>query len=81
MHAASREALAQVESLLDGIISGSTNAVAISAQTGTELFDAVEILDGDRALLSGGSGLGHCDTQGAVAVEDQIGRASCRERV
>ncbi len=50
MHAASREALAQVESLLDGIISGSTTAVAISAQTGTELFDVVEILDGDRAL-------------------------------
>ncbi|AGF72236.1 F0F1 ATP synthase subunit delta [Corynebacterium halotolerans] len=50
MHAASREALAQLESHLDGVISRSDNAVAISAQTGTELFDVVEVLDGDRAL-------------------------------
>lgn len=50
MHAASREALVTVESHLDGLVQGSANAVAIAAQMGTELFDVVEVLDGDRAL-------------------------------
>ncbi|MCS5479000.1 F0F1 ATP synthase subunit delta [Corynebacterium sp. YIM 101645] len=50
MHAASREALATVESHLDGLVRGSGKAVAVAAQTGTELFDVVEVLDGDRAL-------------------------------
>ncbi|MBI9000201.1 F0F1 ATP synthase subunit delta [Corynebacterium sp. CCM 9185] len=50
MHAASREALAKATRNLDTILSGQGNAVATAAQTGTELFDVVEILDGDRAL-------------------------------
>ncbi|RNE48396.1 F0F1 ATP synthase subunit delta [Corynebacterium alimapuense] len=50
MHAASREALAQVESHLDGLVLGADDAVAVSAKTGTELFEAVEILDADRPL-------------------------------
>ncbi|AKK08516.1 ATP synthase subunit delta [Corynebacterium atrinae] len=50
MHAASREALAQVESYLDNLVQGSDNAIAVSAQTGTELFDVVGVLDSDRAL-------------------------------
>lgn len=50
MHAASREALATVESHLDGLVQASGNAVAVAAKTGTELFDVVEVLDGDRAL-------------------------------
>lgn len=50
MHAASREALATVESHLDGLVQASGTAVAVAAQTGTELFDVVEVLDGDRAL-------------------------------
>jgi F-type H+-transporting ATPase subunit delta len=50
MHAASREALATVESHLDGLVQGSGNTVAVAAQIGTELFDVVEVLDGDRAL-------------------------------
>lgn len=50
MHAASRAALAQVESHLDSALSGADNAVAVAAQVGTELFDVVEILDGDRGL-------------------------------
>lgn len=50
MHAASRAALAQVESHLDSALSGADNAIAVAAQVGTELFDVVEILDGDRGL-------------------------------
>lgn len=50
MHAASREALTQVESHLDGLVHGSDNAVAVSAQTGSELFDVVDALDGERGL-------------------------------
>lgn len=50
MHAASRTALTQVESHLDSALSGADNAVAVAAQVGTELFDVVEILDGDRGL-------------------------------
>lgn len=50
MHAASREALANATSILDTALSGGTNVVAVAAQTGTELFDVVEVLDGDRAL-------------------------------
>lgn len=50
MHAASREALATVESHLDGLVQGAADTVAVAAQTGTELFDVVEVLDGDRAL-------------------------------
>ncbi len=50
MHAASREALAQVESYLDNLVQGSDNTVAVSAQTGTELFDVVDALDSDRGL-------------------------------
>ncbi|MDO4685608.1 MAG: F0F1 ATP synthase subunit delta [Corynebacterium sp.] len=50
MHAASREALANATQTLDTTLSGGTNAVAVAAQTGTELFDVVEILDGDRGL-------------------------------
>ncbi|HJD78659.1 ATP synthase F1 subcomplex delta subunit [Corynebacterium pollutisoli] len=50
MHAASREALATVESHLDGLVHGAGDAVATAAQTGTELFDVVDALDRDRTL-------------------------------
>ncbi|MFP7365644.1 F0F1 ATP synthase subunit delta [Corynebacterium callunae] len=49
MHAASREALAKVSSDLDTALAAD-NTVAVAAQAGNELFDVVEILDGDRAL-------------------------------
>ncbi|GAA1475425.1 F0F1 ATP synthase subunit delta [Corynebacterium felinum] len=50
MHAASRDALAVVSSYLDTVIEEADNAVAVAAQTGAELFDVVDALDGDRAL-------------------------------
>lgn len=50
MHAASRDALAKVSSHLDSALNVGDNAVAVAAQTGAELFDVVEVLDGDRAL-------------------------------
>ncbi|AGN18951.1 ATP synthase F1, delta subunit [Corynebacterium glutamicum MB001] len=49
MHAASREALAKVSSDLDAALAAD-NTMAVAAQAGTELFDVVDILDGDRAL-------------------------------
>ena len=49
MHAASREALAKVSSDLDTALKAD-NTVAVAAQAGTELFDVVEVLDGDRGL-------------------------------
>lgn len=49
MHAASREALAKVSSDLDTALAADTT-LAVAAQAGTELFDVVEVLDGDRAL-------------------------------
>lgn len=51
MHAASREALARVTSDLDKALwEAKENAIATAAHTGAELFDVVEVLDGDRAL-------------------------------
>ncbi|MBP3089014.1 F0F1 ATP synthase subunit delta [Corynebacterium sp. sy017] len=50
MHTASREALAQVSSHIDTALQGNENAVAIAAQTGAELFDVVDVLEGDRRL-------------------------------
>lgn len=50
MHAASRDALANVSTQLDTALSASDNAVAVAAQTGTELFDVADVLDGDRQL-------------------------------
>ncbi|AZA11242.1 F0F1 ATP synthase subunit delta [Corynebacterium gerontici] len=51
MHAASREALARVISHLDQALwEAKEQATATAAQTGTELFDVVEVLDADRAL-------------------------------
>ena len=49
MHAASREALAHATRHLDSTLSGA-GQVAAAAHTGAELFDVVDILDGDRAL-------------------------------
>lgn len=49
MKAASREALAGVESTLDKIL-GESTAVAVAAQTGLELFEVVDVLDGEREL-------------------------------
>ena len=50
MHAASREALANATLNLDNTLSGIDNAVVVAAQTGTEIFDVVDVLDGDRGL-------------------------------
>ena len=49
MKAASREALASAETLLDQVLAGDP-AVAASANTGLELFDVVKVLDGNRDL-------------------------------
>ena len=49
MKAASREALATVESMLDGILSGD-NSVATATQAGQDLFEVVSVLDSDREL-------------------------------
>lgn len=50
MHAASREALNQAFGYVDRVANSSDNAVAVAAQTGTELFDIVDALDVDRGL-------------------------------
>ena len=50
MHAASRESLAALNAQLDAAVSGESGAVATAAQTGSELFDIVEVLDSDRGL-------------------------------
>lgn len=50
MHAASRESLASLSQRLDATIGGDNVAVAQAAQTGSELFDIVEVLDSDRGL-------------------------------
>ncbi|MBZ8177083.1 F0F1 ATP synthase subunit delta [Corynebacterium poyangense] len=50
MHAASRDALAQVTSHLDSALNSTEESVATAAHLGTELFDVVEVLDGDRGL-------------------------------
>lgn len=52
MHAASRDALAKANANLDTTLSGvgEDNALAEGATVGNELFEVVEILDGDRAL-------------------------------
>lgn len=50
MHAASREALAYVSEYFDVTSQKQDNPVAVAAQTGAELFDAVEVLDADRTL-------------------------------
>ncbi|MCZ9309052.1 F0F1 ATP synthase subunit delta [Corynebacterium uberis] len=60
MHAASREALAALSDQLDSQIT----TVAQAATVGTQLFDAVEVLDGDRQLR--------------VAIADQAAPASAR---
>ena len=50
MHAASREALTTVTESLRGHLEQGGQLVARAAQTGTELFDVVEILDDNRTL-------------------------------
>lgn len=50
MHAASRESLATLSAGLDAAITGDASSVATAAQTGSELFDIVEVLDSDRGL-------------------------------
>lgn len=50
MHAASREALTDVTDRLRGHLEQGGQLVARAAQTGTELFDVVEILDSNRTL-------------------------------
>ena len=50
MHAASREALETVSEYFDTTSKNKEKPVAVAAQTGAELFDVVELLDGDRAL-------------------------------
>lgn len=50
MHAASRSALERAVTHLNTVVDDSPGQVALAAQTGTELFDSVEVLDSDRAL-------------------------------
>lgn len=50
MHAASRESLETLQTELDKHIEQSDNSVAAAATAGAEIFDVVEVLDGDRGL-------------------------------
>lgn len=50
MHAASRTNLDQLTESLDGALSGATDTSAAGQATGTELFEVVDLLDGDRSL-------------------------------
>lgn len=50
MKAASREALQQLYASIDETSSQSDNAVAVDSQTGLEIFEVVEAIEGDRPL-------------------------------
>lgn len=50
MKAASREALQQLFAVVDETSSQSTNAVEVDSQTGLEIFEFVEAIEGDRPL-------------------------------
>ena len=50
MKAASREALQQLFAVVDETSSQSTNAVEVDSQTGLEIFEVVEAIEGDRPL-------------------------------
>ena len=50
MHAASREALEIISEYFDTTSKNKGKPVAVAAQTGVELFDVVEFLDGDWVL-------------------------------
>lgn len=50
MHAASRSALSRAVDTLSTVLEPAGDPVATAARVGTELFDCVEILDGDRTL-------------------------------
>ncbi|WKS32178.1 F0F1 ATP synthase subunit delta [Corynebacterium propinquum] len=50
MKAASREALQQLFAAVDETSSQSTNAVEVDSQTGLEIFEVVEAIEGDRPL-------------------------------
>lgn len=50
VHAASRATLDQLSASLDSTLTGSTEAAGLGAQTGADLFEVAELLDGDRTL-------------------------------
>lgn len=50
MHAASRATLDQLSAELDSTLTASTEAAGLGAQAGADLFEVVELLDGDRTL-------------------------------
>lgn len=50
MKAASREALQRLYTVVDETSSQSTNAVEVDSQTGLEIFEVVEAIEGDRPL-------------------------------
>lgn len=50
MKAASREALQRLYAVVDETSSQSTNAVEVDSQTGLEIFEVVEAIEGDRPL-------------------------------
>ncbi len=50
MHAASREAYARLNETLEQGLRESADTVGTGATTGTELFDVVDVLDGERSL-------------------------------
>ena len=50
MHAASREAIERLEQTLDQGLNETSDKVGTGVNTGTELFDVVELLDSDRGL-------------------------------
>ena len=50
MKAASREALQQLYAAIDETSSQSSNAVEVDSQTGLEIFEVVEAIEGDRPL-------------------------------
>lgn len=50
MHAASRASLDHLSTMLDSTLDGSPEVAGLGAQTGTDLFEVIELLDSDRVL-------------------------------
>lgn len=73
MHAASREALTSLTQFLENLIDKSDDQIGLGATLGTELFDVVDLLDGQRALRVGLIDESHAPEQRASLVKDLFG--------
>lgn len=73
MKAASREALAHVETKLDEKVAGG-NDVAAAAQAGLDLFEVVTVLDGDRELRVSLTDTGAPEQARKSLVDDLFGK-------